>query len=663
MTYCVVDLETETHASFRRKANPFDIRNRIIASGYRNEGACVVTKHDKEGLDVDYALPISTSLRTLVGFNIKFDLLYLWKSTSLQEYLKSGGKIWDCQLAEFMLGAQTEEYPSLDAVATRYGGTLKDDRIKMLWESGLQTSEIDSGMLLEYLKNDVLNTEKVYLGQLERLKDQPKLKRLIELQMDALLATTEMEYNGMYIDKEELVRVGNKLDEAISELDFKIDMEIKELVPKDLFEHFNLNSNKHLTALLFGGTVDLQESRPQLDSQGLQLLYKTGSRAGQVKYKMQTVTHTLKPLCRPVIMTPKGEPAVNHTALELLAKKPATDAGKIASLLVERRVLVKKQNTYFTAIKDLIQEDGLLHGSLNHCSVITGRLSSTAPNLQNMPKEDDEDPFNVKSAFVSRWGDLGAIVNIDWKSLEFMVAQILCNDPQMTADILNGVDIHRETASVVFRVPKEQVTDKQRTMAKRASFALLYGGSAKGSVGDIFHKDELKAQNFIDTFYNKYKKLKQWHTTMFDLAKSKLKSTGVLYKGFYVKKAVLPNISGRLLAYEEATGYKETALEMPKLFSSITKNYPVQSLGADIVLSMLGILFRKLIKHRDQCLLINTVHDSIVIDCKKEFLQSLIKGAKLILESSPKMLDRELGIDCSIPLPVDITYGKSWGSK
>ncbi len=666
--YCAFDLETETYYSYRRKSNPFDPRNKVVASGTKVQNERITLAYDTHGIETLKHVSGSGLLpdvTILVGFNIKFDLLYLWNQEEVQEFFKRGGNIWDCQLAEFMLNAQETEYPSLDDTAVKYGGTLKDERIKMLWDAGVQTSDIDKDMLCEYLRNDVQNTEIVYLGQLKRLADMgtdgTKFKKLIEMQMDGLLATTEMEYNGMYVDQLELEDKKKKLEEAISAVDYRLDQEIRALVPEKVFEHVNLNSNKHLAAILYGGSIGIKESVPIME-QGAAVTYKTGVRAGQQKTRFEMVQYSLPTLCNPVKVTPKNEPCVDFETLSLIAKHPNTDAGKVATLLCERRGLVKNLTTYFKAVGKLVQPDGLLHGSLNHCSVITGRLSSTAPNLQNMPKEDTDDPYSIKTVFTSRYGDDGAIINIDWKSLEFMVAEILCGDEQMTSDILNARDIHRTTAATVFNIDAKDVTAKQRGMAKAASFALLYGATENGSIGKTFHGDKTKAKLFIDTFYNRYPKLKHWHDRQLDLVKQKLKSTGVLYKGYYIKKSIVPNITGRLLAYEEATGYQDLPLPMPKLFSTIVKNYPVQSLGADIVLGMLGILWRKLSQHREKCLLINTVHDSIVIDCRKKYLQKIAKGTKLVLESSPKIFKEVFGIEFRIPLAVELSVGKSWGS-
>lgn len=282
--YMVFDLETESNQSLRRKANPFDKRNWIVAVGWKLQGdsRCHWTYHPK--YDRGVTLHIPDDVTYLVGFNIKFDLLWLWHTEELKRFFKRGGKIWCCQYAEYLLEAQKESFHmcALNDVAPRYGGTKKIDAVKEMWEAGYLTSQIPEDLLIDYLVGteeegrnggDVRNTELVFLGQVARMR-KLGMSKCIPLRMDGLLGTTEMEYNGIKIDMDEAENRLVELEKQYAEADAALATYIPAF-PEGACEtnssqplSFNWNSIYHKSALIFGGAINYRVRVHKRDESG-----------------------------------------------------------------------------------------------------------------------------------------------------------------------------------------------------------------------------------------------------------------------------------------------------------------------------------------------------------------------------------------------------------
>ncbi len=210
LKYICLDLETTTKTSHKRTANPLDSDNKIIAIGSKLPGEEAHAEYVNYTVyDPDYGYgpgvqDFETRQEIIVGHNIKFDLLYLWKYKGVQKFIKEGGKIWDTQLAEYYLtGQQTRWYDcSLRNLAVnKYGCQERQKKMEEYWDKGIDTSEIPKELVLEDVLNDVLDTEQIYLQQLEEAQKLNMLP-LLKTVMNELLTTTEIEYNGMYIDRQ-----------------------------------------------------------------------------------------------------------------------------------------------------------------------------------------------------------------------------------------------------------------------------------------------------------------------------------------------------------------------------------------------------------------------------------------------------------------------------
>lgn len=267
MSFMIYDAETQNHKSYRRVANPFDSRNWVVAHGW-----CINTERAKgiycpDPTTVDESgFVIPDDVTVIVGHNIKFDLLHLWKSKTLIKFIERGGKIWCTQLAEYYLEGQTEKYQmcSLDSISEKYDGTLKIDEVKALWKAGVLTADISEELLMEYLLDgDIPNTLKVFLGQLQRATKSKQIK-MISTRMDSLLFTTECEYNGLHVDKELGYTQSRALQEQLGALREQLNESLPPM-PKELLDNWSWSARHAMSALLYGGGIRYERWTAHLD--------------------------------------------------------------------------------------------------------------------------------------------------------------------------------------------------------------------------------------------------------------------------------------------------------------------------------------------------------------------------------------------------------------
>lgn len=649
MPYCIIDLETTIVESYKRVANPFDKNNRITMLGYKLEGQdCVIqtTRLDLSFLD---------HCTVLIGQNIKFDLLYLWDYPRLKLWLDKGGKIFDTMIGEYILEAQSPKAHkglSLDTLAVKYGGTSKN-RISKLIKGGKCTSyllEHYPKMMHKYLIGDLVNTEIVALAELKRLKEAGQLK-LAKLIMESVLATTQMEYNGLYIDQKNLEQLSilntnrlRVLKDNFNELLYSL----KDEWP--IHVDFNINSNDHVSLLFFGGEIKYTYLTPKLDVDGQVLLFKTGKSVGEPRMQSTISSVRLKPLVQPTKNTTKpvkkaGFYAVNEPVLQIISKFSGS-AGKLATLLLEQRTVQKELSTYCEGLKYLIQSDGLIHHQLNQAVTHTGRLSSSTPNGQNIPKSAYS---KVKKIFTSRFGDQGVIMEADFKQLEVVVAAFLSQDLVLINELNSGRDMHLDNAKWLYH--KDDISAEERGRTKEITFQLIYGASAY-AMSKSTNLDQNDCQRFIDRFYDKYNKFADWHKVLVGnvLSDRHLSSDGTTYE------AMFSSISGRKYRFREMLKHDGSlALNLPDI-----KNYPVQGLATgDIVPIQLGRLFRALQHTEGTIFIINTVHDSVLLDVHKNSLELARQICKDVLQCVD-WFKPLTGVEFNLNLIVDIKHGATW---
>ena len=370
--------------------NPHSPKNFIVALGELTDDA----EHERLDYDatgvrkVPFAIRRAASgVRTqLVGHNLGFDLLYLMK-TWPEEMEKALPHlyIWDTQQVEYLLSGQSELYPSLDHCCIKRGLPVKDDEIKALWKQGVDTPLHPKDKLLNYLSGDLHNTRSVWLSQVEEVEKNPALRELVYVKMDDLLATINMEWNGMKFDLERAYEKLGSLDTERIPLYNSIMEVMKPMFPED-FEC--LVSPDQISLVLFGGKWKYEKRMVVMDlNTGRPVVYKSGAKKGQTKTRMEKVEFKVKGLG----FKPKelGIPPLKNgnwsTDSEYLEKIDHPFAKDV----VAYRELDKDAETYYRGYSSLVWWDGCIHPSINHESTRTGRQSMSSPNLQNVTKDDE----------------------------------------------------------------------------------------------------------------------------------------------------------------------------------------------------------------------------------------------------------------------------------
>ena len=274
MTWACLDLETTTHSLAKRKASPFHPDNWVVMMGWCTKDdptpRCRRYAQFRQGDVTDDFISLLTSgIRFLVGANIKFDILHIISKDdrareAWMKYVAGGGLVWDVQLAEYILHGQDQgsHMLSLDELCLRYGCDTKVDEVKLLWEAGVQTEDIDPDLLRVYLigedlpnggrrEGDIGNTRDVFIRQAEAIR-KAGMSRLVMLEMGALIASIEMERNGMYVDKELGLKLADELRAELAEARKELDSYLPAALP---FE-FNWGSRHHLSPIIFGGVIN-----------------------------------------------------------------------------------------------------------------------------------------------------------------------------------------------------------------------------------------------------------------------------------------------------------------------------------------------------------------------------------------------------------------------
>jgi len=372
-------------------ASPYHPSNRIVSAGFLSNG-------EYTGLYMDELNGMGSPTGLLVGQNIKFDLLYLLRELpGFRIHLAECCTIWDTQLAEYLLSGQelsmkrSPRELSLDGLSEKYKGTQKVDVIKEYWAAGKKTEEIPREELLEYMEYDVRNTELAFCEQYKRAAELNMLP-LIESQMEALLATTEMEFNGMCFDKALAKEYIIPLQAELKPIAEGILAVLKERLPEfgRKVNPYSAGSGDQISLALFGGEYKSRESRVVLE-EGKPVLVQSGVTMGQVRTKFYNTILTAKqwlPSQEKWALKKAGMYQVDDKVLKILIHK-AKNAGLLTFLQSIRRYrdLNKELSTYLIGFSEIAwpTENGwFIHGKYNHAITDTGRLSSSQPNLQNV---------------------------------------------------------------------------------------------------------------------------------------------------------------------------------------------------------------------------------------------------------------------------------------
>jgi len=663
----VWDLETTVKGTTDWPANPYHADNHVVASAY-----CA---SDGTGDHVDYLNDRITKMEVrpqhcgIVGHNLSFDLAYARRFAtvtktdySVDVWLKDQF-VWDTMIAEYILSGQTHLYPSLDALSSKYGGVLKDDKIKKYWAAGVQTEDIPAGELIEYARNDVLNTAKIYQAQIA-LAEKNLQTPLILAMCKAMVAFSEIQFNGLEIDSTKLVELEGRYDGHIALHEATVSLRLRDIeVANGLpMNHLSYTSPKDLSTILFGGNIEV-ETRELVGK------YKNG----KDKYKLVTQVKTFKSGLNPLDFTTETKnPGVYSVSEDVLEKVVAlyksasippyaSTMYDVARSVLKLRTLNKVKSTYIDGIaKNCIRNtyDHRVHADYNMTATSTGRLSSSNPNMQNIP-QDGESP--IKEVFISRWKDDGVIIEADYKQLEVIALAFVSQCPYLIKDIFAGVDIHTGLGMTLYG-PHYVMSKEERRVIKTINFGLIFGGQPR-SLAEQAGVSVKFATDAVEAFYKRYPGVKEWHDSLIKKADTHGELTSLrTAKGLQVHKYTTRSATGRYYTYyTEDNDYRPGQTRWP---ITKMKNYPVQGLATgDIVPTMVGILYDVLKsnpKLARSCLMVNQVHDSIMFDCRKDVLNEALHVIRDTLEDAPRIISEIYNIKFELPLKVSVSVGPNW---
>lgn len=311
----------------------------------------------------------------LIVINGKFDIGWARRVGCT---LPDGVRVWDCQIAEYVLSGQTKAFASMDSLCELYGISGKAGGLEEFWNAGIETADIPRGIVEAYNLGDTSRTLQIYQSQLKDSRMTPALHKLILLQGLDLLGLQEMEENGILYDKQGSITKGDEVEIEIASI-------TKQLQETIQFEQFNLSSGDHLSCLLYGGTIEVDLFTP------VELVYKSGPRKGQTytqnRYQ-ETIRREFPGLFKPLKGTQLKKEGYYSTAEPILRQLPCrTKAQKhLIGNLLRLGELQKQVGSFLHALPKLIDKSGwennIIHPEYNQCVARTGRLSCSKPNAQ-----------------------------------------------------------------------------------------------------------------------------------------------------------------------------------------------------------------------------------------------------------------------------------------
>lgn len=605
--------------------------NEVVLTGIRYNLSRVT-----EG-DYGYA----SSNHVVVGHNLKFDFGFQYhrNQSNLEDLICLERPIWDTQVAEYVNG---NGLMSLEAACELHGVPFKKDgEIKKYWAEGYDTEEIPTDKLEEYLYGDLEATEALYLKQREAYKNH---KLIVEMsKVSAALA--HMEQEGMYVDEDKLLEYAADLMAEAKEIEQDV---LKNLEsrgwPSD--KEFSPNSAAHLSLLFFGGGFEVMESK------------KIGKfKNGKDKFKKVPVVKFVQaPVDRPNVpdLTSTGKPSFSDQWFQ--ENGESTEEVKAIHRL---RAIKKELGTFVKGIaQNRNDETGLLHGNLNHCLTGTGRLSSSDPNLQNLPNGSD-----LKKCFTSRYGEGGRIIEIDYSQLEVIVLAMLSGDYQLLKDIKDGTDLHFETGkSVMGWTTPYDMTKEERRQVKGVNFGLIYGGKG-ASLAKRVGVPRSVVDKLIDAFYTRYPGVKEWQeNNITKVCANAAWSSEVTASGRPAMKSQLVSPFGRVWKFVQEDPPFNGA---PNFSPTKIKNYPVQGTATgDLVPMAVRQVLVNILRYPIQGVhLTCTIHDSIILDVEggdgraRAIAKHLME---VMTEDLEYYIKGMFNIELPVGLKVEASIGRNW---
>jgi DNA polymerase-1 len=532
-----------------------------------------------EQLDRDWVLAqckplLENTKAQKIGHNIKYD-----KNVLANHGITLNGVAYDTMLESYVLNSVTTKH-NMDALAEHYLGhaTINYETIAGKGAKQLTFNQIALAEAAPYAAEDAEVIFRLHAVLWPQLVAQPELANVVsELEVPLSQVLSRMEQAGVLIDSQQLLQQSQSLAERIVALE------------KDVHamagEAFNLGSPKQLQTILF-------------DKMNLPVLKKT----------------------------PKGAPSTAEEVLQELALNYP-----LPKAIMEFRGLSKLKNTYTDKLPKMIDHrTGRVHTSYQQAVAATGRLSSTDPNLQNIPIRTAEGR-KVREAFVARPGY--KIVAADYSQIELRIMAHLSKDPGLLHAFANGLDVHKATAAEVFGVPLESVTSDQRRSSKAINFGLIYGMSAFGLAKQL-NIPRNEAQTYMNTYFERYPGVLQY----MEATREEAKASGYV-KTVFGRRLYLPEI-------KSSNGARRAGAERAAI------NAPMQGTAADVIkLSMLAVDRWLQTQDPSDICMIMQVHDELVFEIKEQKVEEFSRKIVNLMQTA---------VSLSVPLIVEYDIGDNW---
>ncbi|MDO5715078.1 MAG: DNA polymerase I [Tissierellia bacterium] len=505
-----------------------------------------------------------------LGHNLKEDFI------TLQFYdIDTKHYVHDSKIAEYILNATQSDY-DIDHLSNTYFSKGYKDEETLLGKGAKKKnySDLPKEELFKYL-SFVLNTVyRLYPIQMEKIKEQEMERLYLEIELPLTEVLANMELVGIETEVSVLDEIGKDIDQK--------NLKLEEEIFEEAGEKFNINSPKQLGLILF------------------------------------------EKLDYPVIKRTKTGYSTSADVLEKLKGK-----GPIIDNILEYRKLTKLKSTYIDGLKAVINpHTGRIHSHFNQTVTSTGRISSTEPNLQNIPIRTEEGRL-IRKALLSSKGSL--LIDADYSQIELRVLANLSKDENMLQAFKDQLDIHRKTASEVFHIPYEEVTSELRSQAKAVNFGIVYGISDYG-LSQNLNIPRKEAASYIQNYLNHFEGIKNYMEEEIERGKRQGYVETILHRRRYIPELQAKNYNIRSFG------------------ERVALNTPIQGSAADIIKIAMVNVYRELKKRNLKSKLIIQIHDELVVDAPTEEVEEVKKLMRELMEST---------IDMEVPFRIDMNTGKS----
>jgi len=585
--------------------------------------------------------------------NAKFELNNLRKHLTFK-------KIFCTMVAQYLLNCHSQKNLDLDSLP--HGLPSKDPRVKKMWDSGIDTHDIPISILDPYCIDDARKCRIMCEKQSLDLYNKG-LTKVFELQMRWLDMLSFMETKGIGWDNNKATSIVTKYRKYSSILENKIKKTTPDFVQG---EDLNLLSNDDLSVLLYGGTLTRKRKVPVIKTKNIKtkvpyvFTYKDGRRVIKQRWVSHPDTRIIRMVyndvpikCRGLGITPRPKSEVaKHTpdkpfykvdkdTLPYLRRTTALQK-TIVQLLCKKSSIDKVISTFestsagnVSGLMAKIGTDNKLHTNYNQCVTGTGRLSSSDPNSQNLPRSGTSP---VKECFIP---ELDKITNGDLSQVEWRIPAQMSGDPIMIREIQNGMDCHSENCQKLMLLP---LTKMNRFYAKIFNFRMIFRGSAWG-----YHRDPKmpafgikKWEQVVKAFWNKYCVLDQWHQQIIDHV---INGDGTL-----------SIFTGRR--------FKFHLNHQGKYNESQISNAPVQGFAGGDLLPLAAVIIWDAMKKRNlKSFPVLTVHDSLVFDTAADEVDILADLLMSVFTNLPKYIKQYWGYDWIVPLTGEVETGDNYGKQ